>query len=563
MKGITFIELLIVISIMLILAGIIIASLPRFQSAVELQSSVEEGMSSLLEAKAQTLSSQGDSPYGVHFETSRIVLFKGTAFIDGAPDNRVSLLSPRIEISEISLSGGGSDVVFKKLTGSTDQHGFITFRVIADPSQTRSIRILPEGVITMLTPPQCEWAVFAKEDITIGGESTINSYDSGGSGGNNQAVVQTNSVSPATFSLGTNAQINGDGVVGYQGNPNTVITLAGGAVITGSRTSASLPVIVPSAPAVSAPPPLAPMPPPAVSGSPLALGSGQSLTVNVCQDVPSEISTGTNATLTLEGDCSLNLNFLTLGSGSTFTINGLTSEIHTSSLSTDTNVNVVLSNALTIKTPFFSLGSGTSLTTVEGLTINAESLTIGTNGSIQTSGATNFTTNTFLLDAGADILVDGAFSLTAQSLTTGTNTTIQAETDATLLANTTSLGGGGNVLTDGNLSLTAASITTGTNLTINAGQILTIQVNTATIGAGNNLSSATTIPKNLTFTVAGSAPFAIGTNVTFRGVLYAPDTNVIFGGGSNIWGSIIGKNITLDTNVSLLYDIALMDTTCA
>ncbi len=562
MKGLTLIELLIVTTILLILAGIIISSLPRFQSAVELQSSVEQGMSFLLEAKSQTLSSQGGSSYGVHFEANRIVLFKGAVFVDGNPDNRVSFLSSHIEISEISLNGGGPDVVFKKLTGSSDQYGFITFRLTTDPAKSRTIRILPQGVVTMLTPPQCEWAVFANEAITIGAGSIINSYDSGGAGGNNQALVQTNTITPATFTLGTNAQINGSGVVGYQGDPNAVITLAGGAIISGSRTSASAPVVIPPASLISSPPPVSPISPPVTSGLPLTLGSGQSATVNICQDVPSEITTGTNANLTLEGDCPLNLNVLTLGSGTTLTVNGLESQIATNTFSADSNVNVIFSNAITITTPSISLGDGFSLTAIEALDMKAESFTTGTNVTIQTSGNASFMTNTFSLGSDTNIIVDGALSLTAQSLTTGTNSTIQAQQNTTLWANSASLGSGGNILTAKNFIFAANTLTTGTNATVSADNTLNIQANTGNIGAGSNLSSSTAVPKNLTFMIAGNSPFVMGTNLSFNGILYAPQASVSIGDGGNIWGSIIGKSIALGTNANLLYDIALINATC-
>src|SRR3989337_2984635 len=100
-KGITIIELLIVIVVIGIMALIV---LPQF-------SYIKEN---------QVLK------YGVHFESDKVIIFKGTVFSAIAPDNEnIDLTSPAT-ISAITLGGGGSDIYFNRLSGSPSVTGTVT-----------------------------------------------------------------------------------------------------------------------------------------------------------------------------------------------------------------------------------------------------------------------------------------------------------------------------------------------------------------------------------------------------------------------------------------------------
>ena len=146
-KGITSLEIIAVIAIIGVLSVIIVAPFSSFRSSKTLDTGVEEIVSLLNDARLSTLSSKGGFQYGVHFETSRIVLFKGTVFNDTDPNNKEILLNNTLEISNIALTGAGSDVVFERLTGKTSQDGTITLRIKNDPSKSVLITIQPTGVV--------------------------------------------------------------------------------------------------------------------------------------------------------------------------------------------------------------------------------------------------------------------------------------------------------------------------------------------------------------------------------------------------------------------------------
>ena len=141
-------EMLIVIVVLGIVTAVVIGGFLMFKRGSELDSASEDLLSLLLEARSKTLSSKDSSSWGVRFETNRAILFKGTIFVDGAADNNVIAMPPSVEIATIALNGGGQNVVFKRLTGETDQYGALTLRLGYDASYTKTITILQTGIIT-------------------------------------------------------------------------------------------------------------------------------------------------------------------------------------------------------------------------------------------------------------------------------------------------------------------------------------------------------------------------------------------------------------------------------
>jgi len=146
MKGFTIIEIIIVVVILAVLAAMAVTSFSGFRQNQILNSDTNKIVSIINEARSKTLSSQDFSQYGVRFEAPRIILFKGTAYAISSPYNATTTLSTILEISGISLNGGGSEVVFQKLTGKTDNYGEVTFRVKADTSKTKTINIKSTGI---------------------------------------------------------------------------------------------------------------------------------------------------------------------------------------------------------------------------------------------------------------------------------------------------------------------------------------------------------------------------------------------------------------------------------
>lgn len=146
-KGFTLTEILIVVAILAVIVTIVASAFSKFNNNQSLSGALGEVTSTLNEARANTLASFDNESYGVHFQTDKVVLFKGSSYSSSDPDNEDIIISSKISISNISLIGGGSDVVFKRLSGKTDQNGTITLSLISDPTKTKTITIQGSGVI--------------------------------------------------------------------------------------------------------------------------------------------------------------------------------------------------------------------------------------------------------------------------------------------------------------------------------------------------------------------------------------------------------------------------------
>lgn len=155
-RGISFVEVVIVVAI----TGMLLAiSVLPFNSLNDQQAlrNAEDAISALIiDARTRTLSSYNDDRYGVHFssgpttQSSQIVMFKGTTYVAGAGTNVVITLADNAKITNVSLQGGGVDLVFNRLTGGTDQYGTVTLQVTpAATVYTRTITINKAGAIAI------------------------------------------------------------------------------------------------------------------------------------------------------------------------------------------------------------------------------------------------------------------------------------------------------------------------------------------------------------------------------------------------------------------------------
>lgn len=144
MKGFSLLEFIGVFAILLVITAIVVGGFLGFKRGSELTLAKESVLSQLREAKTRTLAARDNAAWGVHFETDRAVLFKAS-YSAGAPDNETVMMPASTEINAIALADGGSDTLFKRLTGETDQHGTITIRLKAEPAKTQIITIQQIG----------------------------------------------------------------------------------------------------------------------------------------------------------------------------------------------------------------------------------------------------------------------------------------------------------------------------------------------------------------------------------------------------------------------------------
>lgn len=156
-KGISLIEFLTIIAILMVLAGMAIPAFRFFQKESDLKNSAQEIINTLRLAQNKTLASEVASSWGVYFSTTtwphQYTLFQGIDFTSRTTtSDEVHNLSESVEIYEINLAGGKKGVVFDRITGTTSQSGTISLRLKADHTKTRTIYIEGSG-LTGLTSP--------------------------------------------------------------------------------------------------------------------------------------------------------------------------------------------------------------------------------------------------------------------------------------------------------------------------------------------------------------------------------------------------------------------------
>lgn len=145
-RGFSLVEILVVIAVFGILIVLGFVNYKSFGESVDLSTSANHIISILHLAADRTMSSKADTVYGVHFTSSTYTLFKGATYSAVDPNNEDYSIPSSVEIYNISLNGGGADVIFDRITGETSNNGDIDLRIIGNTSEVKKIDILPTGI---------------------------------------------------------------------------------------------------------------------------------------------------------------------------------------------------------------------------------------------------------------------------------------------------------------------------------------------------------------------------------------------------------------------------------
>lgn len=148
-KGITLLEVLIIIAIVGIVSSIAFVNLSQFHNEQALKNTTIDIVSLLNKARQKTLSSINSTNYSVHFDTNKAVLFTGSIYSSINTTNEINNFSSAVIIPTVGglNIGGGNDVTFERLTGDTIG-GTIIVRLSSDVTKQKIITIYKTGVIS-------------------------------------------------------------------------------------------------------------------------------------------------------------------------------------------------------------------------------------------------------------------------------------------------------------------------------------------------------------------------------------------------------------------------------
>ena len=147
MKGFTLIEVIVVFAIFGLLLGSSVVGLTALRGGSDLEAEAR-GLSRVLElARNRTIASEGDARYGVYVDTSaaRYVLFQGDDYLSRVSEE-VYQLSDAIEFGAVSF-GGGPEVVFNRIQGTTSNPGSAVLRVKVEPANVRTVYVGSLGAV--------------------------------------------------------------------------------------------------------------------------------------------------------------------------------------------------------------------------------------------------------------------------------------------------------------------------------------------------------------------------------------------------------------------------------
>ena len=140
------IEILIVVGIMGLILGIISFSFASQTSTRSVEGEALAVLTSLDQARALAMNGRNNTDYGIHFATSTKTLFIGNIYDAASTTNQVENVAAGVQIVDISLNGGGSTVVFDRLTGRTSDYGTIKVQSSSDINASTTITIYQTGL---------------------------------------------------------------------------------------------------------------------------------------------------------------------------------------------------------------------------------------------------------------------------------------------------------------------------------------------------------------------------------------------------------------------------------
>ncbi len=123
-KGFTLMELIVVIAMMAVIASMVFLSFFRFGEGQVLKSDVSTVASFFEEAKISTQASKDASRYGVLFSEEGVILFKGESY-NTSLEIKNHTFHRSVRMSDINLTEGRNEIVFKRLSGEADNEGEI------------------------------------------------------------------------------------------------------------------------------------------------------------------------------------------------------------------------------------------------------------------------------------------------------------------------------------------------------------------------------------------------------------------------------------------------------
>jgi len=148
--GFTLVEVIVVIAIMVVMATFGFLNIVNYKNRQNLNAAGQEIVTVLRNAQDRSLSQEGGSRWGVHFEnpisgSDFYNLFKGSSFATGIVNSQ-SVLPSNIQFDN-PASGSSANIIFSPITGLPDAATTIKISLVDNSAVSITITVSSNGKI--------------------------------------------------------------------------------------------------------------------------------------------------------------------------------------------------------------------------------------------------------------------------------------------------------------------------------------------------------------------------------------------------------------------------------
>ena len=145
-RGASLVEILVVIGILALISVLTYETYVTVNANKALDTDAQKIVAELAQARSLSVGSRDGSRWGVHLASTSVTLFEGSAFTVGASGNVITSLNSVVQIDRVNILGGGTDIVFQRLTGATSATGTMKLIYTASSTVSRTITIYGTGI---------------------------------------------------------------------------------------------------------------------------------------------------------------------------------------------------------------------------------------------------------------------------------------------------------------------------------------------------------------------------------------------------------------------------------
>jgi prepilin-type N-terminal cleavage/methylation domain-containing protein len=148
-KGLTLIEIIVVIAIFAILFAIGVAAMITSRNSASVTTTADAIAAKLEEQKLQAITGKNSLPYGVKFNSTSYVSFSGSPYNPADTNNKTIPVSGDITLTN-TIPGTDDAIIFARMTGTASATGTITVSKGTTSTLKATITVSTGGNISVI-----------------------------------------------------------------------------------------------------------------------------------------------------------------------------------------------------------------------------------------------------------------------------------------------------------------------------------------------------------------------------------------------------------------------------